>query len=447
LQVMGLGISDIRQFPWFGPPSPEATAAASLLLERLGALSEGKLTEVGRRVMDLPLHPRFGRAVIEAETRGVAEDVASLVAWIAEGETDALDVLDLRTRKRRPNVERLRQQILSAVSLKAPPKRSVHPEEDASRCLLTGFPDRIAKKRAGSKGREAELVFATGGSALVPSEAVIEKNEFFLVLDVQERGRQGEGKLRVHVHTLCPIRADWLLDLNNDLLREEETLLWDKGLKKVYEVSRLAYGELILSEDRGDPRDPSAATALLLKEAFGIDVARPSKVPDLLKLLERHVDPEPVEAFLERLRLLQSDEASSEFLIRSLSGVTSLQDLHPSAFQERMEAAVSLSLRGELDRSVPTHFFLKGRRVKIHYRWGQKPWIASRLQDFFGMTQGPSLMGGRLPLTLHLLAPNQRPVQVTQDLTSFWKNAYPQIRKELSRQYPRHKWPGNPLQA
>lgn len=456
LQVMGLGLSDVSQFPWFEAPTPEAAEAAGLLLRRLGAVDAKRLTDTGRRMMDLPLHPRFGRAVVEAAGRGVLDDVASLVAWIAEGETDALDVLDLRLRKRPPNVDRLRRQVLDAVSFKAPPKKSNRPEEDAARCLLAGFSDRVAKKREG-KGREAELKFAAEGSAVVPREAAVDKNDFFAVLDVQERGRQGEGKLKVHVHTLCPVRADWLLDLNNDLLREEETLIWDKDLKKVYEVSRLAYGDLVLSEDKGEPRDAEKAAAVLFYEAFGLRLADGElPVPDLLKALERHVDPEPVESLLTRLRIFseyQKERAAAHpetaspvsFLLHSLKGLTSLKDLKPGAFHERMEAALSPALSGEIDRALPTHIALKDRRVKVHYRWDQKPWIASRLQDFFGMREGPSLMGGRLPLTLHLLAPNQRPVQVTQDLASFWKNAYPPIRKELSRKYPRHKWPENPL--
>ncbi|HEX5037138.1 MAG TPA: ATP-dependent helicase HrpB [bacterium] len=457
LQVMGLGISDVRNFPWFEPPSPEATEAAGLLLKRLGAVKGETLTDEGRRMMDFPLHPRFGRAVLEAVFRGVVDDVATLAAWVAEGETDALDVLDLRARKRPAGVERLRRQILSAA--KTPEGKSNRSDEDAARCLLAGFPDRVAKKRDGGKGRDTELVFATEGSAVVARETVIDRNEVFAVLDVQERGRQGEGKLKVHVHTLCPVRADWLLDLNNDLLREEETLVWDKDLKKVYEVSRLAYGELILSEDKGEPRDAEKAAALLFSEAFGLRLSDGDlPVPDLLKALERHVDPEPVESLLTRLRIFseyQKERAAAypetaspvSFLLHSLKGLTSLKDLKPGAFHERMEAALPPALSGEIDRALPTHIALKDRRVKVHYRWDQKPWIASRLQDFFGMREGPSLMGGRLPLTLHLLAPNQRPVQVTQDLASFWKNAYPPIRKELSRKYPRHKWPEDPLQA
>jgi ATP-dependent RNA helicase HrpB len=449
LQVMGLGLGDVREFPWFEPPSSEATAAAGLLLARLGAVLEGRLTDVGREMMELPLHPRLARAVLEAKARGALEETATLAAWISEGEGETLDVLDLSGRKRPPNVDRLRQQILAAV-----PSTRNSPKKDAeiSGCLLAGFPDRVARRRVAGqvslKSAEVELVFAAGGSAMVKREPVVDKNDFFLVLDVQERGRQGEGRLKVHVHTLCPIRADWLLDLNIDLLQEEEALVWDKELKKVYEVSRLAYGELTLSEDRGEPREPDKATEVLLKEAFGLSVFDDLIVPDLLKALERHIDPEPVESFLARLKMISEFPARlPDFLLRVFSKATSLDDLRPSSIQGRLMGAVEPGVYARMSRELPEQVHLKGRRVKVHYRWDQKPWIASRLQDFFGMREGPALLNGRLPLILHLLAPNQRPVQVTQDLASFWKNAYPQIRKELSRKYPRHKWPENPQET
>ncbi|KAB2836633.1 ATP-dependent helicase HrpB, partial [bacterium] len=132
----------------------------------------------------------------------------------------------------------------------------------------------------------------------------------------------------------------------------------------------------------------------------------------------------------------------AEFLLKILAGVDSRQawerlDL-PRACLEALppEAAALLS------RELPGHVVLQaGRRVRVHYPWGREPWIESRLQDFFGMKEGPKLAGGRVPLLLHLLAPNQRAVQVTKDLAGFWKNTYPEIRKQLMRRYPKHRWP------
>ena len=97
-----------------------------------------------------------------------------------------------------------------------------------------------------------------------------------------------------------------------------------------------------------------------------------------------------------------------------------------------------------LNEIAPERIPLKGRQVKVHYRWGQQPYIAARLQDFFGMRETPRIARGRVPLLVHLLAPSQRPVQVTADLAGFWQRLYPQVRKELSRKYPKHAWPEKP---
>ena len=99
-----------------------------------------------------------------------------------------------------------------------------------------------------------------------------------------------------------------------------------------------------------------------------------------------------------------------------------------------------------VDRLAPTHFELPRRRVQIHYALDQPPWLASRIQDFFGVTRPPAICDGRMPLVLHLLAPNQRPVQVTTDLAGFWTRHYPALRKQLMRRYPKHQWPEDPTQ-
>ena len=135
----------------------------------------------------------------------------------------------------------------------------------------------------------------------------------------------------------------------------------------------------------------------------------------------------------------------AEFLQDLFFGVASRQDFESYDLATQFQAALPSGLGAHLARELPNHIVLAGgRRVAVHYPWTGDPWIESRLQDFFGMSEGPKLAGGRVPLLLHLLAPNKRAVQVTKDLPSFWKNTYPEIRKQLMRRYPRHRWPENP---
>ncbi|HTP30735.1 MAG TPA: ATP-dependent helicase C-terminal domain-containing protein, partial [Candidatus Acidoferrales bacterium] len=111
-----------------------------------------------------------------------------------------------------------------------------------------------------------------------------------------------------------------------------------------------------------------------------------------------------------------------------------------------MEQQLGPRERHLLDDVAPARIRLaRGREIKVHYEQDQPPWVASRLQDFFGMRQTPAVARGTVPVVVRLLAPNQRPVQMTSDLAGFWQRLYPQLRKELARRYPKHAWPENPL--
>ena len=126
--------------------------------------------------------------------------------------------------------------------------------------------------------------------------------------------------------------------------------------------------------------------------------------------------------------------------------MSSFAELRKANLLQLLDADLA-PLRAQLDRIAPTHAELpRRRRVAIHYELDRAPWIASRLQDFFGAPRGPAVANGRVPLVLHLLAPNQRPVQVTQDLPGFWQRHYPELRRQLMRRYPKHGWPEDPMQ-
>ena len=140
------------------------------------------------------------------------------------------------------------------------------------------------------------------------------------------------------------------------------------------------------------------------------------------------------------------DAALTAALARACEGMSSFAELRKANLLQLLDADLA-PLRAQLDRIAPTHAELpRRRRVAIHYELDRAPWIASRLQDFFGAPRGPAVANGRVPLVLHLLAPNQRPVQVTQDLPGFWQRHYPELRRQLMRRYPKHGWPEDPMQ-
>src|SRR5713226_1568145 len=426
LGLHSLGVRDLRQFPFFEAPPDAAVEAAQALLQRLGAASPaGELTPLGRRLLELPLHPRLGILILDGERRGISSEAILVAALLGERDirhsshariatshsqraaaasspSDLLELLEsfqeaerqrfdprrLRDLGLDPNVvrsvDRVRKQLGRNLSSKAA-SSSDKVEEALLRCALAAFPDRVAKRRSATSN---ELLLGEGGTAL---------------------------------------------------------LEWNAATERVETVARMAYGKIILEETRRIA-PPSAQTAELL---YKMASAEQGKLFDL----------ETIAEWKERLALLSSAFPSAGFpppgpdrwdsalreLCRHASSYDELRTVNPVA-------ALGSLLTPEQSRLMATHAPERialpgGRQLKVHYEAGKPPWVESRLQDFFGLKEGPRIGGGRLPLVLHLLAPNHRPVQVTSDLSGFWERHYPSIRRELARKYPRHAWPENPLQA
>jgi ATP-dependent helicase HrpB len=267
--------------------------------------------------------------------------------------------------------------------------------------------------------------------------------DLLVAVDAEERsgptGRQSGGNLVVRL--AVAIEADWLLDLVPAGLADSEETLWNPDRQRVEVVAKLGYGAVVLDETRR-PAPPSPAASRLLADAAlsagmagpGNEGSSPSALQVKLELLRGAFPELPVPQFGEgHLR---------ELLLAACEGLTSMVELAASPMEERLRNTLPPVVVGHLRSETPDRIPLgAGRQVPVNYEAGKPPWIESRLQDFFGMRAGPTICRGRVPLTLHLLAPNQRAVQVTSDLAGFWQKHYPAIRKELSRRYPRHAWP------
>lgn len=398
LHLHAAGVSDPGELEWLTPPPGEAMAAAEELLRRLGALApDGALTEFGRRVARLPLHPRLA-ALVEhggaAACRLAAELSAAHPAQVAQ----------------------IEKQLRSL----APPRATAPLEES----VLRAFPDRVARRRRGQ-----ELLLSNGSSALLAREAGAEQAQFLVALETEERPERGLPVVRSAV----AIEPELLLDVFPEWLREETRLEWNREAERVEVVWRLLYGELVVEESRRHEPDPEEAAALLARKAVEAGV-------------ERFAGEEEWKRLRNRILFAGLPAPDPESVLRQLcEGLRSLEELRRAASGGGFEAAVRAQLGNRaslLDRLAPEFLTLPGgRRARIHYPDGAPPYVASRLQDFFGMTGTPRIGPDNTPLVVRLLAPNQRPVQVTQDLKGFWERLYPQVRRELMRRYPKHPWP------
>jgi ATP-dependent helicase HrpB len=329
-------------------------------------------------------------------------------------------------------VDRSAKQIAASTRRRAPRPEGMEAVDRAVRiALLTGFPDRIARRR---NRTDRALTLFSGKSARLSDTSVVHDAPLLIALDAEDGGRE------IVVRSASAIEPDWLLELFSDMVEMTDELFWNGTSKQVELVSKISFGSVVLDEER-KPAPPSReASALLLKAAraagqSGLD--RDGRALDVrvrLSLLATHCP----EVGVPDLGGSELDVALS----RACEGRTKLSELEGVDLAEALLDSLEPSTRALLEREAPTKLTLPGgRTIDVHYEEGKPPWVESRLQDFFGMTRTPAVLRGRVPLTVHLLAPNQRAVQVTNDLAGFWERHYPATRRELSRRYPRHFWP------
>ncbi|MBI3423443.1 MAG: ATP-dependent helicase HrpB [Acidobacteria bacterium] len=506
LELHAAGIADLSDFAWFEAPATPALNAADELLRKLGALdAQGRLTEIGRRMLRFPLHPRQARLLVEAETRGAAADACTIAALLGErdihasnlfaggprapcrakhtGPSDVLERLDRFAEAARVNfapgrlqemdlevgtvlaVERVRKQLVrlcakdNAASrgandhrhagMRAYPGPASDTDEALLLALLAGYPDRVAKRRT-LKGDNRELLLCAGGAAELSEASVVQQSAFLLALDAEQRNVAAGQRGSTLVRLASEIKPESLIDLFADQLREVTEARWNAQAERVEVFQRLLYDQLVLDESR-------------VQQIHGPEAAHVLAEAALATGLQKFVDPEKVEQFCARADFIAAafPEANlpnfgeaeiQQALVQLCDGLKSFAELRAAASKGGLVEVLRQQLTNEQQRLLAQHapdaITLTGRRqVRVNYTRHQTPWIESRLQDFFGMKEGPKIAGGRVALVLHLLAPNQRAVQVTSDLAGFWQRHYPAIRRELSRRYPRHAWPENPLEA
>jgi len=249
------------------------------------------------------------------------------------------------------------------------------------------------------------------------------------------------------VRLASAIEPGWLVDLFPHRVSERSTVEWNRKAERVEAASALLFDGLAIEESRGGPLDASRAAELLAGKAREAGV-------------ERLADKDELEAFLARVSFASKHSALPELnaadvetaLAALCQGLRSFPEVKAAAGHGGIERALLRRLppgaARVLGEVAPERIRLPGgRQAPVHYERNQAPWVASRLQDFFGMRETPLVARGKVPLVVHLLAPNQRPVQTTTDLSGFWERLYPQVRRELSRRYPRHKWPEQPLSS
>ncbi len=455
---------DPARLAWLDPPPVGAMREAEALLRQLGALNaEDKVTPHGRVMAQLGVHPRIAHLLIMGQALG-CEDLASRLAALLEerdvlrsdagaGDADLGLRLELLERGGTPasvhgmsvdrgTLERVRQeaQAWRRELDRLPPATAADPVS-AGVLLAFAYPDRIGQLRAGQAGR---FLLSNGQGAETGSPALA-LSPFLVAADLDGDRRESRVWLGL------PLTEAELREHFQDMITEEEVVRWEDSADGVVAARRERLGAIVLRESPLRDPDPALVLGAMLAWIRSAGLGALPWSEEAVRLRERlgflrHtfgaegpwpdvVDP----ALFERLE---------EWLAPALSGVRKRADLARVDLARALAGWLGWERRSELDRLAPTHLTVPtGSAIRLDYGDPAAPVLAVRLQEVFGLTETPQLAGGRVPVTLHLLSPAQRPVQVTRDLAGFWQTSYFDVRKEMKGRYPKHEWPEDPLSA
>jgi ATP-dependent helicase HrpB len=466
LELALWGTTNPNELSWLDAPPTGAYFHARELLMRLGALDEhGHITSHGKQMVELPLHPRLAHMVLKAKPLRLELLACELAALLSErdflkaqpGERN----MDLRVRvdilhnpknitkgvKVDPTalqqIHKATEQLKRQLNLTS--GETGHPKEDPDKVgllLAFAYPDRIAQ----CQNRAEHRYRLANGRGAYFSEPQALSSEENLVIAHLDGGQQW-----ARIFLAAPVRLDDLEEHCPDLIREVQFVTWDNRAMEVTASHQRRLGELILQDQPLRHPDPDQVTTALIQglRQQGIDCLPWTKE---LRNWQARV------LFMRRIEGENSDwpdvgdqpllENIGHWLAPYLTGLSRLSQVRRIDLKKPLHALLAWKQQKELDQQAPTHLTVPtGSKIQLQYHATESPILAVRLQEMFGQSETPKIARGKVPVTIHLLSPARRPVQVTQDLASFWANSYQEVKKELKGRYPKHPWPDDPLQA
>jgi ATP-dependent helicase HrpB len=452
-----MGVSDFAGFAWLDSPPTGLMSMASRSLRAMGALdSSNRLTDLGRRLIQFPLPPRWGALLALGESLGLGALAARMAALLSERdlladarsapttqlECDLLLRLELleefENGKSRhvwapPVLDAVRQ--LEGMIRKAPIAASFSRATAVRKLLLLSQRDRLARRRGGS-----ERALMTGGRGVKLSpETQVRDSEFFVALNGMDRG----GSADTVISVACGISKDVVLSVLKDVIEVREDIHFETD-KGQFFARRVRYiDDLPIDEPSLTPVDPASVGSRL------VDVL----VDKWDWFVAQH---EGLLGWMQRLRFAEPHDSRFSLSAHQIRDFIEMAAYNKTSIRAVLDQDLVSLLEGTLDRTwvndfkaqLPTHFTAAtGHEHKVHYNEPHAAYVEVRLQEMFGVIVTPRILGGKLPITFRLLGPNYRPVQVTSDIGGFWKGAYIEVRKELRSRYPKHSWPDDPLTA
>ena len=476
LTLKAAGVEDLRKFRWLEKPDEISLTHAEELLQDLGALDKNNsITPIGRKMLAFPLHPRYARMLLAAQEFGCVHQ-ACLVAALTQGR-------DLLLRNCGKDVDSAREDLLGEkatsdfwilmrawnyaaqnqfrldacrkLGIHAVTARQVGPlleqffriaksegldtkphevkDEALQKCILIGFSDRVAR-RLDQGTLRCELVHNRRG--VLARESVVGHSELIVVAEVREvEGREVNTILSL----ATAIDSAWLREFFPGDIESDLHVQFDAQQKRVVAAELLKFRGLALSAKRIDPPPADAAARILADEIIAGRLPLPNW-------------DHSVEQWLARLDFLCAncpelqlppftDDDKTHVIGQLCLGAVSYKDIKEREVKPVVMSWLSSAQKELLDKHAPERLSLPNDRTpKVVYEKGKSPFISLRIQELYDVNQTPKIATGRVPVTVHILTPGMKPIQVTQDMPNFWREHYPKIKSELARKYPKHVW-------
>ena len=441
------------------PPPPGALAAARDLLRRVGGLSESNaITSLGKRMLALGTHPRLAAMLLSArsqEDRALACDLAALVE-ARDPLRSGGDALAARWRalaafrggRAPPDANRSGLAAIDAaakqwrrrIRVDAAPPATIEAHRLGD-LLLHAFPDRIAHQHS-TDPRRYQL--ANGRMARLFDDSALFGEPWLVANELRYEAKDAL------IQRAAPLDEKFLRGEFPERFVNEDAVRWDASRRALVAQRESRFDQIVLESKPAGRVDPERAAAALTDAVRELGLSALSWSESLQQWRER------VRCLREWMPDLALPDLSDEALLASLdewllpafSGKTRLDALDEEALADALKSSLDWSLRQRIDQLAPTRMTVpSGMERRIEYTHGQSPVLAVKLQELFGLADTPRIADGRIPLTLHLLSPGGRPLQVTQDLRGFWERTYPEVKKEMKGRYPRHPWPDDPWSA
>lgn len=478
LVLAAAGAGRLRDFRWVDAPEEGSVVRAEKLLADLGATAGvgGGLTETGKRMAGWPVHPRLARMLIEAGALGCLRGAAGIAAllsgrpllqrmagrkgegaeilWEAEEESDLfvwLRALRFAERERfhpgacgrmgihggaAREAAAVRDRLLSvsqAMGLKV--EEVAAGGEKLRRCVLAGFSDHLGRRIDGGTLR---CRLSGGRSGTIARESVVRDRSLILAAEMKEIGRT-DGEVDVVLGLVTAVKEEWLKEMFPGDFSEKSGLIFEENGRRVLQVEQKRFRDLVLEEKKRDVEASPEAAAVLAGAVLEGKCAWPGWSTEADGLLERL---EVVRGWSEVEGWpIWDEEAKRMVLELQGEGCLTWRQANERSALDAMRGWLGGERMRRLEELAPEKVAMPGgKSLKIKYGQGREPVVSGKIQELYGLNKTPRIGDGKVELTVEILGPNRRPLQVTRDLGSFWKETYPKLKPELARKYPKHDW-------